>query len=148
MADKLTPEHRAENMRRIKSKGMKPELAVRRLAHGLGYRYRLHRKNLPGKPDLVFGPRRKVIFVHGCFWHGHDCRDGRVPSSNQDYWLPKLARNKERDVANIAALEAAGWRVLVIWECHTRNEITLTSCLKGFLGPRTLKLKPGQQQIS
>jgi DNA mismatch endonuclease (patch repair protein) len=128
---------RSENMRRIKSKGMKPELAVRRLVHGLGYRYRLHRKDLPGKPDLVFGPARRVIFVHGCFWHGHAepaCPDGRAPQSNQDYWLPKLARNRERDAASIAALRAGGWDVLVIWECEIRDMAALTSRLQVFLG--------------
>jgi DNA mismatch endonuclease (patch repair protein) len=139
MADKLTPERRSENMRHIKSKGMKPELAVRRLAHHLGYRYRLHRKDLPGKPDLVFGPARKAIFVHGCFWHGHDapdCRDGRVPRTNQDYWLPKLTRNKERDAESVAALEAAGWHVQVVWECETRDAEGLRTRLQAFLGPR------------
>lgn len=132
--DKLTAERRSENMRRIKSKGMKPELAVRQLVHGLGYRYRLHRKDLPGKPDLVFGPARKAIFVHGCFWHSHEtCRDGRVPQSNQEYWRPKLRRNKERDAKNIAALEAAGWRVLVIWECETRDTAGLSRRVCSFL---------------
>ena len=95
--DKLTPKRRSENMRRIKD--MKPELIVRRLVHGLGFRYRLHRKDLPGKPDLVFGPRKKVIFVHGCFWHGHEregCLDARRPKSNTQYWNTKLTRNKER----------------------------------------------------
>jgi DNA mismatch endonuclease, patch repair protein len=137
MADKLTPERRSENMRRIKSAGTKPELAVRRVVHYLGYRYRLHRKDLPGKPDLVFGPRRKVVFVHGCFWHGHDdpaCLDGRAPRSNEAYWLPKLARNKERDAASIATLEAAGWRVLVIWECEVGNIEALKARIVGFLG--------------
>lgn len=125
-------------MRRIKSKGMKPELAVRQLAHRLGYRYRLHRKDLPGKPDLVFGPSRKAIFVHGCFWHGHDdpaCRDGRPPRSNQGYWLPKLARNRDRDAASMTALRASGWDVLVIWECETGDSVALKARLMGFLGP-------------
>jgi DNA mismatch endonuclease (patch repair protein) len=124
MVDKLSPERRSENMRRIKSKGMKPELAVRRLVHNLGYRYRLHRKDLPGKPELVFGPARKAIFVHGCFWHGHDdpaCRDGRMPRSNESYWLPKLTRNRARDAASVASLEANGWHVLTVWECETRD---------------------------
>ncbi len=115
---------------------MKPELAVRRLLHGLGYRFRLHRHDLPGKPDLVFGPRRKVIFVHGCFWHSHDdpaCLDGRAPRSNQAYWLPKLARNKQRDVANMLALSAAGWNSLVIWECETRDLKKLSARVAEFL---------------
>lgn len=134
--DKLTPERRSENMRRIKSKDMKPELAVRRLVHSLGYRYRLHRKDLPGKPDLVFGPRKKVIFVHGCFWHGHEregCLDARRPKSNTNYWNPKLTRNKERDAERVAALEASGWQVLTIWECEVRNEKQLVTRVKNFL---------------
>lgn len=137
MADKITPARRSENMRRIKSKGMKPEMVVRRQVHGLGYRYRLHRKDLPGKPDLVFGPRRAVIFVHGCFWHQHDCRDGRVPSSNREYWEPKLARNVERDGEARRGLKAMGWRVMVVWECETKDEATLADRLVAFLGKRS-----------
>src|SRR5437588_5757441 len=101
---------RSENMRAIRSKGMRPELAVRSLIHRLGYRFRLHRKDLPGKPDLVFSSRRKVIFVHGCFWHQHaGCREGRVPGTRRDYWGSKLRRNQERDAENQARLEEAGW---------------------------------------
>ena len=138
MADKLTPERRAENMRRIKSKNTKPEMVVRSLVHRLGYRYRLHRLDLPGKPDLVFSPRRKIIFVHGCFWHGHedpDCADGRrQPKSNLDYWLPKLARNKERDQVQAAEIETLGWAVMIVWECETRDRPGLTARLRAFLG--------------
>lgn len=137
MVDNLSPEYRSENMRRIKSKGMKPEMLVRRLVHGMGYRYRLHSPHLPGKPDLVFVSRHKVIFVHGCFWHLHgdpNCPDRRgEPRSNVDYWKPKLARNKQRDAANIAALEAAGWDVLVIWECETRDSGKLAASISSFL---------------
>ncbi|MCP1335163.1 very short patch repair endonuclease [Futiania mangrovi] len=136
--DKLSPQRRSENMRRIRSKDMKPEMVVRRLVHRLGYRYRLHRKDLPGKPDLVFGPRRAAIFVHGCFWHQHDkaaCLDGRVPKSNTAYWGPKLKRNVERDAAAQKALAEAGWRVLVVWECETRDQCLLESCLQSFLAP-------------
>lgn len=136
MPDKLTPDRRSENMRRIRSVGMKPELVVRRLVHKMGYRYRLHRRDLPGKPDLVFGPRRSVIFVHGCFWHGHEleaCLDGRVPKSNIDYWGPKLIRNRKRDADQISMLKSAGWRVLVIWECETRNEPRLEARIRKFL---------------
>ncbi len=136
MVDKISKSRRSENMRRIKSKGTKPEMVVRRLVHGLGYRYRLHRKDLPGKPDLVFGPRRAVVFVHGCFWHQHDCRDGRVPSSNREYWEPKLARNVERDRMTRHELEAAGWRVLVVWECEIKDDATLVDRLVTFLGAR------------
>lgn len=137
--DKLTPERRSENMRRIKSKDMKPELAVRRLVHGLGYRYRLHRRDLPGKPDLVFGSKRKVIFVHGCFWHGHElegCNDARVPKSNTDYWNLKLARNKERDAAHNAELKEAGWKVLTIWECEMKTQSIVEKRIKRFLGKK------------
>ncbi|MBR0960882.1 very short patch repair endonuclease [Bradyrhizobium japonicum] len=134
--DKLTPERRSENMRRIKSKDMKPELAVRQLVHRLGYRYRLHRADLPGKPDLVFGPRRKLIFVHGCFWHGHDregCLDSRRPKSNTEYWTPKLSRNKQRDAERVAALQSMGWSVLTIWECETKDLQEVEKRIRRFL---------------
>ncbi|MGO9742160.1 MAG: very short patch repair endonuclease [Roseiarcus sp.] len=127
---------RSDNMRRIKSKGMLPELAVRSAAHRMGYRFRLHRSDLPGTPDLVFIGARKAIFVHGCFWHGHDdpaCNRSHTPRSNEGYWWPKLARNKERDRRNITALEASGWRVLVIWECETRDAERLKATLTRFL---------------
>lgn len=123
-------------MRRIKSKGMKPEMLVRRLVHGMGYRYRLHVPDLPGKPDLVFPSRHKVIFVHGCFWHLHKdpkCPDRREPKSNQDYWKPKLARNRQRDAAHKAALESAGWSVLTVWECETRDPAALVASVRAFL---------------
>ena len=134
VADRLSPAQRSANMRRIKGRDTTPELLVRRLAHAMGYRYRLHRKDLPGKPDLVFGPRRKVIFVHGCFWHQHkDCRAGRVPESNTGYWAPKLRRNVERDAVAQAALEARGWEVLKVWDCETRDESALSRRLSEFL---------------
>lgn len=113
---------------------MQPELKVRSLVHMLGYRFRLHRKDLPGKPDLVFGPRRKVIFVHGCFWHSHNCKAAHIPKSNQEYWVPKLQRNKARDGRNIEVLEADGWQALVIWECEARDEGRLRKRLRTFLG--------------
>src|SRR5271155_2625656 len=121
-------------MRAIRSTGMRPELTVRSLAHKLGYRFRLHRKDLPGKPDLVFVSRRKVIFVHGCFWHSHNCKAAHIPKSNQNYWGPKLKRNQIRDGKNAEALEAAGWKSLVIWECETKNSRTAASRVKKFLG--------------
>ncbi|PZO88857.1 MAG: very short patch repair endonuclease [Sphingomonas sanxanigenens] len=121
-------------MRSVKSRDTAPELAVRRAATSLGYRYRLHRASLPGKPDLVFGPRRKVVFVHGCFWHGHDCsRGSREPKSNSDYWRAKITRNRERDANAIAALQKAGWQTLVIWECETRDPARLRDRLIQFL---------------
>jgi DNA mismatch endonuclease (patch repair protein) len=113
---------RSANMRAIRSKDMKPELAVRRLVHGMGYRYRLHRHDLPGRPDLVFPRLRKVIFVHGCFWHQHRrCRLAHAPRSNLGYWQPKLARTQKRDKKNRAALKAVGWDVLVVWECEVAD---------------------------
>ncbi len=137
MTDSLSPARRSANMAAIKSKDMMPEMAVRKLVHALGYRYRLHRRDLPGKPDLVFGPRRKVIFVHGCFWHLHpkkNCRDARRPKSNASYWSPKLTRNTTRDAEHVAALRKLGWRVLVIWECQTIDAARLRARLKKFLG--------------
>ncbi len=136
IADKLTPEKRSANMRAIRSKGTKPENIVRRLAHSLGYRFRLHRKDLPGKPDMVFPGRKAVIFVHGCFWHQHpdpSCKDSRLPKSNTDYWGPKLQRNQARDAENEAALLVQGWRVLVIWECQIKDRETLSDRIKAFL---------------
>jgi DNA mismatch endonuclease (patch repair protein) len=136
VADKLTAEQRSENMRRIRSKDMKPEMAVRSLVHRLGYRYRLHVKDLAGKPDLVFRPRRKVIFVHGCFWHGHDdpkCLDGRKPKSRTGYWGPKLERNRERDTEHVTVLKADGWDVLIIWECDMKNVAAVEIRLRRFL---------------
>ena len=135
--DRITPAQRSANMQAIKGKGMKPELRVRRLAHRLGYRFRLHRADLPGKPDLVFPGRRKVIFVHGCFWHQHPepgCRAAHTPRSNTDYWGPKLARNVARDSAAQAALREAGWGVLTLWECELKDDAALAAQIQGFLG--------------
>jgi DNA mismatch endonuclease (patch repair protein) len=133
--DKLTPERRSVNMARIRSKDTMPEMLVRRLIHGLGYRYRLHAKDLPGTPDLVFRSRKKVIFIHGCFWHQHaDCREGRVPSSRQSYWMAKLARNKERDRERLHTLTGMGWKVLVLWECQLVNRAALERKISVFLG--------------
>jgi DNA mismatch endonuclease (patch repair protein) len=121
-------------MQAVKSKDTAPELTVRRLAHRMGYRFRLHRKDLPGKPDLVFPGRHRVIFVHGCFWHGHDCiRGARVPKGNRDYWVKKIARNRARDQKNLEQLTAAGWTSLVVWECNMRNEKKLTTQVRDFL---------------
>ena len=118
--DPLSPDDRSERMRRIRNKDSKPELLVRRLVHSLGYRYRLHRKDLPGTPDLVFSSRRKVIFVHGCFWHRHrGCSMARMPKSRQDFWIAKLNGNRVRDVRNQLLLRHAGWDVCVVWECET-----------------------------
>jgi DNA mismatch endonuclease (patch repair protein) len=138
MADKLSAAERSRNMASIRSKNMKPELAVRKAAHSLGFRFRLHRKDLPGKPDLAFPKYRAVIFVHGCFWHQHaepSCLDGRPPKSNLTYWGPKLARNAARDEASRTQLEAQGWRVLVVWECETKKMPLLAGKIADFLTP-------------
>lgn len=128
---------RSRTMRAVRDRDTKPEMVVRKLVHGMGYRYRLHRKGLPGKPDLVFPARRKAIFVHGCWWHGHDCKRGaREPASNRDYWLPKLQRNRARDARNEAKLHELGWETLTIWECRIKDRAKLESAIRDFLdGP-------------
>lgn len=135
MTDPLTKVERSERMRLIKSKNTKPELVVRKLCRDLGYAgYRLHRKDLPGKPDIAFISRKMVIFVHGCFWHGHECHGSpRLPKSKMDYWIPKIMRNRIRDIENLSALTRSGWKVLVIWECEIKNTSKLTSKLSKFL---------------
>lgn len=136
MADKLLPHERSENMRKIRSKGMKPEMAVRQLVHSLGFRYRLHGKGMPGKPDLVFAGRKKVIFVNGCFWHQHDsasCKITRVPKSNLEFWKPKLERTKQRDKKHLLDLRKAGWQALVIWECQLKDRAALQKKITSFL---------------
>lgn len=121
-------------MRAIKSCNTKPEMIVRRCAHGLGYRYSLKRRDLPGSPDLAFVSRRKAVFVHGCFWHGHDCKRGaRMPSANAAYWSAKIGRNAARDKASISGLKALGWSSLVIWECELRDGAALSQRLSRFL---------------
>lgn len=119
MADRMTPEQRARTMARVKGKDTKPEMRVRRALHAAGFRYRLHDKRLPGRPDLVLPRLSTAVFVHGCFWHGHDCPKGRRrPASNTEFWNAKLDRNKARDAAAVAALVAAGRHVETIWECR------------------------------
>ncbi len=125
--------NRGEMMAAIRSKDTKPEMLVRRLLHKNGYRYQLHRPDLPGKPDLVLPSRKKVIFVHGCFWHQHDCAFSHVPKSNLSYWAPKLLRNQARDREHLKALRAAGWRPLVLWECQLNKPEQLLRRLTKFL---------------
>ena len=132
--DKISADRRSANMRRIRSKDTSPELALRRLIHGLGYRFRLHREDLPGRPDIVFPGRRKVIFLHGCFWHQHsECSEGRIPHSRLDYWEPKLRKNQIRDCHNRALLAEQGWEVLVVWECDLKSSASLIKRLERFL---------------
>src|SRR5688572_25565430 len=111
------PVGRSANMRAIRSKDTKPEITVRQLVHGMGFRFRLHSADLPGNPDLVFSSRRKLIFVHGCFWHSHGCGRSHVPKSNLEYWQAKLERNRKRDVTYRRLLKSNGWELLVVWEC-------------------------------
>ncbi|HZT59683.1 MAG TPA: very short patch repair endonuclease [Pyrinomonadaceae bacterium] len=137
MPDVLTPEQRSFNMSRIRNRNTRPEMIVRSTVHRMGYRYSLHRKDLPGKPDLVFRSRRKIIFVHGCFFHMHDCPYGRVvPKTNAEFWRTKRLSNVERDKRNQAALEEMGWEVLRVWECMTKpaQVAELPSLLSDFLG--------------
>ena len=136
--DTRTVEQRRRIMQAVKSRDTGPEMVVRRLLHSLGYRYRLHRKDLPGKPDVAFLSRRKAIFVHGCFWHGHGCPKGRLPKSRLDYWEPKLSGNKERDRRKEEELRSMGWGVLVIWQCETADLEVLARRLHGFLGGRAV----------
>lgn len=129
------PLTRSEVMARVKGKNTEPERAVRSLLQSLGYRFRLHRKDLPGSPDIVLPGRRAVIFVHGCFWHGHGCKRGcRSTKANVDYWTMKLAGNVARDARTRAELEALGWRVLVVWECEVKATEALVEMLQVFLG--------------
>lgn len=135
MADVLTREQRTLNMSRIRGKDTKPEMTVRRLVHALGYRYRLHRADLPGKPDLVFVARRKVIQVHGCYWHMHRCRFGRVsPATNAAFWRTKRLGTVARDDRNLRALRRLGWHVLIVWECEVRDVGRVTDRIAEFLG--------------
>jgi DNA mismatch endonuclease (patch repair protein) len=132
--DTLTPTERSARMARVRGKDTNPELVVRRLAHRLGYRFRKHRADLPGQPDMVFVRARKAVFVHGCFWHRHDCPSGRrLPKSRLDFWVPKLEKNHARDARNLEKLCEDGWRTLVIWECETQDLSNLTVRLRSFL---------------
>lgn len=136
MADTLTTAERAERMARVRGKDTAAELTVRRATHGLGYRYRLRGAGLPGRPDLVFRGRRKVIFVHGCFWHRHDdpaCKLAPLPKSRLNFWLPKLEGNRLRDLRDIEKLAALGWRSLVIWECVIRDRSGLARTIAEFM---------------
>lgn len=151
MTDIFAPEKRAAVMRAVKARDTGPELKVRAMMRALGHRYRLDARDLPGRPDIVQRGRRKAIFVHGCFWHGHDCgRGARAPKANADYWRAKITRNRARDAAAIEALSAAGWSCLVMWECALKDPAAAAT-LGAFLGPpsgsassvsRTLAVQP------
>jgi DNA mismatch endonuclease (patch repair protein) len=133
MADVLTPEQRSFNMGRIRGKDTKPEMVIRRLVHSMGHRYRLHRRDLPGTPDLVFCSSKRIINVHGCYWHKHTCRFGRVaPVTNAEFWEKKRAGTVERDVRNDALLKERGWTVMTIWECEV-NSPEIKKLIRRFL---------------
>jgi DNA mismatch endonuclease, patch repair protein len=137
MADVFAPEQRSAVMRAVKSRDTAPEMKVRKAAHALGLRFRLNRADLPGKPDLVFPAKRTALFVHGCFWHGHNCpRGARMPQTNRAYWQAKISRNMARDKASLAALKKLGWTPRVIWECQTRDNDALSRLIMRQLGTR------------
>jgi len=134
MTDQFTPQKRSWIMSRVRGRNTKPEMLVRSMIHRLGYRFRVHRSDLPAAPDIVFPSRKKVIFVHGCFWHGHSCtRGARTPKANRDYWEAKISRNKNRDKKNIRALKQSGWGVMVIWECQLKDDKKLEKRIVDFL---------------
>ena len=136
MADHLTVEARSRNMAQVKDRNTKPEMLVRRLLHGMGYRFRLHRKDLPGKPDIVLPKHRKIIFINGCFWHGHPgCKRATRPANNREFWDNKIDGNITRDARNTEALTAAGWEVLIVWECQIRDQEQLKKLLSSFISP-------------
>lgn len=131
--DRVGPDVRSRIMASVGTKDTSAEMGVRRLVHGLGYRYALHKEDLPGRPDLVFPSRRKIVFVHGCFWHGHRCRHGRLPKSRKDYWGPKLEANKSRDRKQRQELRRQGWKVMVVWQCQLKRPVWLSDKIDGFL---------------
>lgn len=136
MTDSLSKQDRSDRMRCITSKNTRPEMIVRKTVHAMGYRYRLHQRNLPGSPDLVFPSRRKVIFIHGCFWHRHGdplCKLSRLPKTRLDFWLPKLEANAQRDTLALANLDILGWSALVLWECELKDRASLQSRIGRFL---------------
>ena len=142
MADTRTPEQRSRIMAAVRSKHTSPEMTVRRWLFARGYRYRLHRKDLAGRPDRVLPSRRVVIFVHGCFWHGHGCAKGKLPKSRLEFWSDKIRRNRERDAKAAIALQAMRWRVLTIWQCETRDSDRLAESILSFLEGSTESTSP------
>lgn len=137
MTDTRTPEQRRRIMQSVKTKDTGPETAIRRSLFALGYRFRLHRKDLPGSPDIVFPGRRKAIFVHGCYWHGHDCSKGKASKSRTEYWGPKIDANRARDERNLKELAALGWETYVVWQCELKDMDEVVTRLGNFLGEPT-----------
>lgn len=149
MTDVFAPEKRAAVMRAVKARDTQPELKVRAMLRALGHRYRLDARDLPGRPDIVQRGRRKAIFVHGCFWHGHDCaRGARKPQANADYWRDKIARNRARDAAAVERLSEAGWSCLVIWECALKDAAATAASLGAFLGPPSGSGRPASSTLA
>jgi len=133
VVDNVSRIERSKQMSLVRSQNTKPEMLVRRLVHGMGYRYRLYQTDLPGRPDLVFRSRRKVVFVHGCFWHGHKCKLGRMPKSRLEYWMPKITGNRKRDVKTLRRLRHMRWRALVLRECQLHNLEAVSRRIRRFL---------------
>lgn len=139
MADRITTAQRSKLMGRIRRANTKPELLIRRMLHGMGYRFRVQLKGVPGRPDLAFTRRRKIVQVHGCFWHCHEgCPSARIPSTRTKFWIAKFARNRERDVRLETAAAEAGWQSLIVWECELKDTSALEAKLVDFLGPARL----------
>lgn len=141
--DKWRPEVRSKMMARVKNTNTRPEIVVRKVLHGLGYRYRLHNRLLAGSPDIVLPRHRKIIFAHGCFWHGHSCSRGKRPTTRVDFWNKKLDANQARDNATYQSLINDGWKVLIIWECHTKDDTILQQRIEEFMS-----LNYGQKETS
>ena len=135
MSERLSPEQRSRKLAAVKNKNTAPEIVVRKTLHRLGYRFRLHRRDLPGNPDIVLPRHRAVIFVHGCFWHGHDCRRGKRPATRTEFWNAKLDRNLARDRNNAERLKALGWRTLTVWECEIKDRSNLERLIMDFFHP-------------
>jgi len=140
--DTLTPKQRSAAMSAVTSKNTAPEILIRKLLHGLGYRFRLHVKELPGSPDIVLPKRKCVVFVDGCFWHGHTCKRGRPPTSNSEFWQRKIGKNRERDNRVRRELRKCGWRVLTVWQCETRDKSRLAHRLTRLIS----RPKPGHRR--
>lgn len=136
MTDRVSAAERSRMMAKVRNRDTAPEILVRKILHAAGFRFRLYRRDLPGRPDIVLPRHRKVIFVHGCFWHGHDCPRGKRPTTNMEFWNAKLDKNIARDAAVRAELEKLGWSVLTVWECETKDRVTLTNTLLRFLSTK------------
>ena len=134
-------------MQSVKTKNTAPEVEVRKHLFALGYRFRLHRKDLPGSPDIVLPGRKKVVFIHGCYWHGHNCSKGRLAKSNTDYWGSKIEVNKERDKKNISAIRELGWNAEVVWQCELKDMDAVLTRLGIFLGPPTNSIDKGDNSL-